>query len=159
MSTFRGKVIQGRDAANAVRLLLLTGARHGEVLSATWDQFDLAAGVSTKPSSHTKQKREHRVPLSASARQLLADMRTDAERRREASPYLFPARTGEGPIGDIKNLGSALQGGQDQRGQVARFTPYLRKRSRQRGAITARHRGAAWAHTTRHDRTLCAFVR
>ena len=97
-----------RDAANAVRLLLLTGARRGEVLSATWDQFDLAVGVWTKPSSHTKQKREHRVPLSAPARQLLADMRADAERRGEASPYLFPARTGEGPVGDIKKSWAAL---------------------------------------------------
>ena len=38
-------------AANAVRLLLLTGARRTEVLAATWDQFDLGAGVWTKPSS------------------------------------------------------------------------------------------------------------
>ena len=123
-----------RDAANAVRLLLLTGARRGEVLSATWDQFDLAVGVWTKPSSHTKQKREHRVPLSASARQLLADMRTDAERRGEASPYLFPARTGEGPIGDIKKSWAALcKAAGINGGQAARFTPYLCKRSRQRG--------------------------
>src|ERR1700730_6103526 len=33
-----------QQAANAVRLLLLTGARRGEVLGATWDQFDLEAG-------------------------------------------------------------------------------------------------------------------
>jgi integrase len=91
-----------RDAANAVRLLLLTGARRGEVLAASWDQFDLAAGIWTKPSSHTKQKREHRVPLSAPARQLLAEMRSDADRRKEISPYLFPARDGAGAIADIK---------------------------------------------------------
>jgi len=48
-------------AASAVRLLLLTGARRGEVLGATWDQFDLERGIWCKPSSHTKQKREHRV--------------------------------------------------------------------------------------------------
>lgn len=81
-----------QPAANVVRLLLLTGARRGEVLGATWDQFDLAEGVWTKPSSHTKQKREHRVPLSAPARQLLVEMRAGAE--REPSPYLFPARPG-----------------------------------------------------------------
>ena len=50
-----------QDAANAIRLLLLTGARRGEVLGASWDQFELKEGVWTKPSSHTKQKREHRV--------------------------------------------------------------------------------------------------
>jgi integrase len=29
-----------QQAADVVRLLLLTGARRGEVLTATWDQFD-----------------------------------------------------------------------------------------------------------------------
>lgn len=100
-------------AANAVRLLLLTGARRGEMLSATWDQFDLEAGIWIKPSSHTKQKREHRVPLSAPARQLLADMRAEAERRakerkREPSKYVFPARIGDGPMVEIKTAWAAL---------------------------------------------------
>lgn len=100
-------------AANAVRLLLLTGARRGEVLGATWDQFDLEAAVWIKPSSHTKQKREHRVPLSAPARQLLADMRAEAERRaterkRDPSPYVFPARIGGGPMVEIKAAWASL---------------------------------------------------
>lgn len=102
-----------RLAANAVRLLLLTGARRGEVLGATWDQFDLAAGVWTKPSSHTKQKREHRVPLSAPAQQLLAEMKAEAELRaekmkREISRYVFPARVGDGPMVEIKTAWAAL---------------------------------------------------
>src|SRR5271163_535857 len=84
-------------AANAVRLLLLTGARRGEVLGARWDQFDLGVGIWTKPSSHTKQKREHRTPLSAPTRQLLAEMRGQA-----TSPYLFPSRSGDGPMTEIK---------------------------------------------------------
>ena len=60
-------------AANAIRLLMLTGARKGETLAATWDQFDLERGIWIKPSAHTKQKREHRVPLSAPALQLLSE--------------------------------------------------------------------------------------
>jgi len=100
-------------AANAVRLLLLTGARRGEVLSATWDQFDLELGIWIKPSSHTKQKREHRVPLSAPARQLLAEMKAVAENRatargREPAPYVFPARVGDGPMVEIKTAWGAL---------------------------------------------------
>jgi integrase len=102
-----------QSAANAVRLLLLTGARRGEVLAATWDQFDLEAGLWIKPSSHTKQKREHRVPVSAPARQLLAEMRAKADRRAEEkgclpSPYVFPARTGDGPMVEIKAAWAAL---------------------------------------------------
>ena len=75
-------------SANAIRLLLLTGARRGEVLSATWDQFDTAAGAWTKPSAHTKQKKPHRIPLSAPALALLADMRHEAV---EGCPYVFPS--------------------------------------------------------------------
>ena len=43
---------------------MLTGARRGEVLGATWEIFDLENGIWTKPSAHTKQRRLHRVPLN-----------------------------------------------------------------------------------------------
>jgi integrase len=96
-------VYENQTAANAIRLLLLTGARRGELLAARWDQFDLKEGVWTKPSSHTKQKREHRVPLSGPTRQLLAEMREAAERRaagadRAPSRFLFPARRAPRPL-------------------------------------------------------------
>jgi len=98
-----------QPAANAVRLLLLTGARRGEVLNAIWEQFDLETGIWTKPSSHTKQKREHRVPLSAPARQLLVEMQESAgPRSRQPSRYLFPARRGDGPMVDIKSSWAAI---------------------------------------------------
>jgi integrase len=90
-------------AANAVRLLLLTGARCGEVLGAEWDQFDLTAGVWVKPSSHTKQKREHRIPLSAPARQLLTEMRAASG----SSPYLFPGRSA-GHLTELKGAWTSL---------------------------------------------------
>jgi integrase len=64
-----------QNAANAVRFLLLTGARRNEVLAATWDQFDLNLGTWTKPASNTKQKRKHHVPLSLPAIELLKQLR------------------------------------------------------------------------------------
>ena len=69
-----------RTTANAVRLLLLTGARRGETLSATWDQFDLIGGVWTKPAATTKQKKERRIPLAAPALLLLSEMKAEADR-------------------------------------------------------------------------------
>jgi len=48
-------------ASNAVRIQLLTGARLGEVLKAERADFDLARGVWTKSSHHTKQKRREHV--------------------------------------------------------------------------------------------------
>jgi integrase len=58
-------------AANAVWLLLSTGARSGEVLNAAWPQFDLTTGVWTKPAASVKQDREHRLPLSSAVVELL----------------------------------------------------------------------------------------
>jgi integrase len=100
-------------AANAIRLLLLTGARRGEVLGATWDQFDFDTGHWVKPSAHTKSKKEHRVPLSAPARQLLVEMQDAAGRRakengQDPSPYLFPTRSGAGPMTEIKKSWASL---------------------------------------------------
>src|SRR5262249_60497684 len=53
--------------ADIFRLLLWTGARRGEVLGAAWDQFDLAAGVWTKPAANTKQRQEPDSPKQAGA--------------------------------------------------------------------------------------------
>jgi integrase len=93
-----------RDAANAVRLLLLTGARRGELLAAKWDDFK-EDRVWIKPGATTKQKTEHRVPLSAAALQLLAEMRNQADPDTES---LFPARGG-GHRGHINAAWDALR--------------------------------------------------
>jgi integrase len=76
-----------QQGANIFRLLLLTGARRSEVLSSKWEQFDLEEGVWTKPATSTKQNTEHRIPLSAPARHLLARL------HRDDTPWLFPGRS------------------------------------------------------------------
>jgi integrase len=104
-----------RVSANAVRLLLLTGARKGETLASRWQDFDPAAAVWTKPSAHTKQKKSHRVPLSPPALALLAAMRAEAEqenarRQRDGLPPIecvFPS-VGGAPLGDIKHFWASV---------------------------------------------------
>lgn len=96
-----------RQAANIIRLLLLTGARRGEVQAARWADINLTTGVWTKPGSTTKQKTEHRVPLSAPARQLLSELHADAEREaqrkgRDPSEYVFPGRGGKSHRQELK---------------------------------------------------------
>jgi integrase len=91
-----------QQAANIVRLLLLTGARSGEVLAARWAQFDLEAGVWVKPGATTKQKTEHEVPLSAAARQLLNQLYV------AGAEYVFPRRRGAGHRVDIKKPWGAI---------------------------------------------------
>jgi integrase len=60
--------------ALALEFLVLTAARSGEVLSATWDEIDLDAQVWVIPASRMKAGREHRVPLSARAMAILDRM-------------------------------------------------------------------------------------
>lgn len=83
--------LRDQNAANAVRLLLLTGARQGELLAAKWADIDLNAGTWAKPGATTKQRTDHRIPLSAAACQLLAEMRQQANDEVE---WVFPARGG-----------------------------------------------------------------
>jgi len=98
---------RNRQVADAVRMLMLTGARRGEVLGAGWDQFDLEAGIWTKPASTTKQRREHVVPLGAPARLLLAATR---EAQDPPSAWVFPSSgTGTGHLNDIKESWHAIR--------------------------------------------------
>ena len=83
-------------SANAVRLLLLTGARRGEMLGAKWSEFDLAAGTWVKPGSRTKQRTLHRVPLSVPAISLLSQMKAAAG---NDATYVFPSTSRPGPDG------------------------------------------------------------
>ncbi len=87
-----------QDGADAIRLLILTGARRGETLRAEWSQFDLEAGIWTKPSSHTKQRRVHRVPLSAPATALLKLRKSLSQ-----SHLVFPGPSGV-PRYDLKGI-------------------------------------------------------
>jgi integrase len=58
--------------ADMFRFALWTGARIGECQHATWNQFDGDFARWTKPSSVVKTGKDHSVPLSAPARQMLA---------------------------------------------------------------------------------------
>jgi integrase len=87
-----------RDMADIFRMLLLTGARKGEVLSMRWADLNLGEGTWSKPPSGTKQNRAHVVPLSAPARQLLSEIE---QRTGERNEFVFPSRLGPSHIGNI----------------------------------------------------------
>ncbi len=94
--------------ADAIRLMILTGARRGEVLNATWDQFDFGRGVWVKPSHHTKQKKTEHVPLSGSALALVSGMKAATakaigdEKELSKFPFLFPGNAEGKPLQDLK---------------------------------------------------------
>jgi len=96
-----------RRSTNAIRLIMFTGCRRGEAMTATWGQFDLEEGVWTKPSSHTKQKRTHRVTLSGPALDLLISMKPEGA--KPADP-LFPAARGKASaLVDLKRAWSRIR--------------------------------------------------
>jgi integrase len=72
--------IQRPDSVDMITLLLLTGARRGEVVGMEWSHIDLDAGIWTKPPTSTKQRKSHRVPLSPEA---VALLRCRDEKRRK----------------------------------------------------------------------------
>lgn len=71
-------------APRALEFLILTAARTTEVLEARWDEIDLEAAVWTVPAGRMKAGREHRVPLTASAIDLL-----NALPREDENPHVF----------------------------------------------------------------------
>jgi len=78
------------NAANAVRLLLLTGCRKSEITSLRWDWVDFDRGCLKLPTSKTGAKV---VALAAAALELLATLRE----RDPADAWVLPAARGEGP--------------------------------------------------------------
>ena len=79
----------------AIEFLVVTAARSGEVRLATWDEMNVAARVWTIPAERMKMNREHRVPLSLRAVEIL-----DAARElADGNPLVFPNRWGN-PVKD-----------------------------------------------------------
>ena len=71
-------------AAMALEFTILTAARTGEVLGATWAEIDFEKRTWTVPALRMKAGREHRVPLSSRAVEVLN------ETKKLGSDYLFP---------------------------------------------------------------------
>ena len=74
----------------ALEFLVLTACRSSEVRLARWDEVDLESGTWTVPAGRMKAKRDHRVPLSARALQIL----NEARELSGGSGLVFPSAHG-----------------------------------------------------------------
>lgn len=74
-------------SARALEFTILTAARSGETMGATWREIDLAGAVWTIPAGRMKSGREHRVPLTAPIVAMLEEMKVLGG---EPGDYLFP---------------------------------------------------------------------
>ena len=97
-------------SARALEFLILTGVRSGSVRHAEWAEIDLQKKLWIIPASHTKQKREHRVPLQQQSIKLLKSLRKDA-----SCPLVFPSPAG-GALSDMAL--SQLMRGMRERGEL-----------------------------------------
>ena len=89
--------------ARALEFLILTATRAGEVLNATWDEFDLDARTWVIPASRMKGGREHRVPLSDAA---VAVLKAAQEIRQ--GDYVFPGAKAARPL-SLMSLKTTLE--------------------------------------------------
>ncbi len=80
----------------AFEFLVLTAARSGEVRLARWHEIDLDVEVWTVPAERMKANREHRVPLSCRATEILRTALTV----RNGSELVFPSPRGK-PLSDM----------------------------------------------------------
>lgn len=122
-------------AAQALELLILTAARTGEVIGARPGEIQGKAWVI--PAERMKGKREHRVPLSARALEILREVEADQgkgeqlplvalEDRRAETAFVFPGAKRGKPLSNMAMLelmrGMARADGKpwtDREGRVA----------------------------------------
>jgi integrase len=81
--------LHGRQgtAAAALEFLILTAARTGELIGAQWDEIDFEQKLWIVPASRIKGGRQHRVPLTDRALEILRD--PDRCPREPDNPFVF----------------------------------------------------------------------
>ena len=84
-------------SARALEFAILTAARTGETIGATWREIDMVARIWTVPAERIKGGKEHRVPLSDQAVAILASLPREAE-------FVFPGGRKGKPLSNMALL-------------------------------------------------------
>jgi integrase len=83
-------------AARCLEFTILTAARTGEALGATWAEIDLERAIWTVPGRRMKGGKEHRVPLSPRVIELL-----EALRALRIGDLVFPGQRDGRPLSNM----------------------------------------------------------
>ena len=97
VARLRGSSEQGEIARLAFEFLILTATRTSEVLGAAWSEVNDDEALWTVPANRMKAGREHRVPLSSRAVEVLAR----AKALGSGSALVFPGRSGTKPLSNM----------------------------------------------------------
>ena len=136
----------------ALEFTVLTAARSGEVRNATTDELDLVGRVWTIPGSRMKAGREHRVPLSHRALEVIAE----AQSLSDPSNLVFPSSRRGRPISDMTLV--KLLRTLDIDSTVHGFRSSFRDWCGERAKVPREVAEAALAHAV-GDRTEAAYAR
>jgi len=79
-----------------IRLMILTGQRRGEVARMIWGEIDLTSSLWTLPSSRTKARRQHVIPLPETAVAVLRARREALKRSPRADDLVLPSVSRDG---------------------------------------------------------------
>lgn len=90
---------QGGLSALALELLILTATRTSETIGARWREFDLDNATWTIPAERIKAGREHRVPLSPRAVEILKELK-----KVRQSEWAFPGGKKGEPLSNMALL-------------------------------------------------------
>lgn len=78
----------GSVSAKALEFLILTAARTGEIIGAKWDEIDFDNKLWIVPADRMKAGREHRIPLSSRAVEIIKEMQA-----LKTNNAIFPGRS------------------------------------------------------------------
>lgn len=93
LPSFMGRLRELRGIeGGALEFAILTAARSGEVIHARWSEIDLTARMWTISPGRMKRHREHRVPLSSRAVEILENL------PRDGGEYVFIGRRAGKPL-------------------------------------------------------------
>ncbi|AYO56273.1 tyrosine-type recombinase/integrase [Acinetobacter wuhouensis] len=81
----------------ALEFAILTACRSGEIFGAKWQEIDFESKVWIIPKERMKAEKEHRVPLSVPAIELLKSIQANTQ----SQGYIFPAPRSGGVLSDM----------------------------------------------------------
>jgi len=136
----------------ALEMVILTASRSSEVRKADWSEFDLVQGIWTRPALHMKAKKEHKVPLSTRAKEILAEARMLGT----AEGLVFPGAKYGKPLSDMTmlKLTKALGYDVDVHGFRTSFKTWAQERTNTSNEVSE----AALAHVVK-NKAEAAYAR
>jgi integrase len=139
--------------ARALEFLIYTASRSAEVLGAKWGEIDFTDKVWSIPAIRMKAKRDHRVPLSPVAIELLKKLGP-----RDDGEYVFAGKSAGAPNHRMCLTWAMKQLGQEGKSTTHGFRSTFRDWAGETTAFAPDVAEAALAHV-RGDQTVRAYAR